>query len=58
MLTPAQLLRSKIIKKVEYKGLLEEEITEMVKAHVKLSNKELNKKYNIDGRTKMVKGRK
>lgn len=45
MQTPSQILRAKIIKKMEYKEMLEEELTIMVKEHSNLLNKELNEKY-------------
>ena len=45
MSTPSQILRAKIIKKMEYKEILEEEITEMLKAHKVMLDKEVDKKY-------------
>jgi len=47
MSTPSQILRAKIIKKMEYKEILEEEITEMLKAHKVMLDKEVDKKYKI-----------
>lgn len=45
MQTPSQVLRAKIIRKIEYKEMLEEEIAAMSKKHKAMVNREVNKKY-------------
>jgi len=39
------VLRAKLIRKIEYKEMLEEEIAAMSKKHKAMVNREVNKKY-------------